>query len=234
MKDLFTESYNEYLSVMTDNFPDYWNHRGHRQRRWQCESVINAINENFNFERFITLETGTSQSFLDGNFGLFLGFATEKTKGKMISVDVRKEFTRKSEILFKKEIPGLEYYTYVYDSVPFLENLKETPNLVHLDSWDLDLHNPLPSSLHGWREFVAIESKMESGSIIIIDDNYNKKTAVEWWYPDGSMVMIENQYPMTGKGALVYHYVLSGQSDWNLIGDHYNDITNIKIIIQKK
>ena len=81
---------------------------------------------------------------------------------------------------------------------------------------------------------MAIESKMPSGSIIMIDDNYIGGTWVDWNYNDGRVKRIDNTYPMTGKGANIYHYVLSGSSDWNLIGEHYNSHYNIKIIIQKK
>lgn len=237
MKDILTESYNEYLVIMSNNIKNYWNVLGHLGRRKQCESLINTMlpsNKSFNFEKIITLETGASQNFNDGNFGLFLGLFTEKMKGKMISVDINDETIRKSEKLFNEYIPNLVYETYVGDSVEVLSNLEEIPNFVHLDSLDLNLLDPLPSALHGWREFVTIESKMPSGSIIMIDDNYKKDTWVEWKYPDGSMVIVENKYPMTGKGAHIYQYVLSGVSDWELIGTHYGNAANIKIIIQKK
>ena len=69
---------------------------------------------------------------------------------------------------------------YVSDSVKFLEEYNGNPNLVHLDSWDLDMTNPVPSMLNGWLEFVAIKDKMPSGSIILVDDNYMKGTWVNW------------------------------------------------------
>jgi hypothetical protein len=234
IKEIFNESYRQYNEYMEQNVPDYWDYHGFLFRRMQIESFINALNDNFNFQKLITIETGASQNLRDSVFGLFLGMATEKTQGRMISVDIDNDILDRSNILFKLVTPTLSYQTYKDDSVNFLLHLDESPNLVHLDSWDLDLKNPFPCALHGWREFVAIESKMPSGGIIIIDDNYIQGTWVDWHYPDGQVERINNIYPMIGKGANVYHHILSGNSNWKLIGEQYSVFNNIKIIIQKK
>ena len=221
---------------MSNIIPEFWDGYGYKTRRLQCESVINSINERFNFEKLITFETGASQNPKgDGAFGVFLGFATEKTNGIMMSVDINDNYLKKSKELFSSVIPKLQYETYKDDSVHFLKNTEVIPNLVHLDSWDFDLKNPLPSALHGWNEFLTIESKMLSGSIIIVDDNYIKGQWLEWFYTDGRPTeKIDITYPILGKGAHVYQYVLSGKSDWKLIGNHHNSFGNIKVIIQKK
>ena len=234
IKEIFEESYIKYLEFMTANVDDYWQHLPFHGRRLQCESFINAINDKFDFEKLIVLETGVSHNPRDGIFGLFLGIAAAKTNGKMMAVDIQNDFLLKSKFSFNTVVPELNYEVYNDDSVNFLSKLNEIPNLVHLDSWDLDLLHPFPSALHGWKEFLAIESKMLSGSIIAIDDNYIAGTSVEWYYPDGHMEWLPIKYPMIGKGAYIYQYVLNGNSDWNLIGDHYNVHNNIKIIIQKK
>jgi hypothetical protein len=234
IKEIFNESYKEYKDYMTINVPDYWQYSPFVGRRWQCESVINAINDKFNFDKLVVVETGASHNLRDCVFGLFLGMAAVKTNGKMMAVDANSDVVDRSYELFKSVIPSLDYMVFISDSIKFLSNLTEIPNIVHLDSRDLDLINPFPAALHGWREFIAIESKMASGSIIIIDDNYIAGTRVQWFYPDGRIEWIPINYPMIGKGANIYHYVLSGDSNWNLIGEHYNIFNNIKIIIQKK
>jgi len=234
MRELFNQSYQEYIEYMSKNVEDFWTHVGFLSRRNQIMSVIDSLNDDFNFEKLITLETGGSQNLRDGIFGLFMGFATVKTNGTMMAVDTDRNVVDRSYELFKTVIPNLHYEIYEEDSIKFLLELKEIPNLVHLDSWDLNLHDPLPSSLHGWREFTAIENKMPSGSIIIIDDNYIGGTWVDWQYADGRIDRISNTYPMTGKGAIIYHYVIGGTSDWKLIGSQYNVYNNIKIIIQKR
>jgi hypothetical protein len=152
----------------------------------------------------------------------------------MISVDISEDVVDRSRSIFKEVIPDLDYTAYVDDSVSFLKNLNEIPNLVHLDSYDFNLFDPLPSALHGWEEFKAIESKMVKGSIIIIDDNYRGGGWLEWIHGDGTHEVDVIKYPMLGKGAHVYQHILNSQTDWKLIGTHYETFDNIKIIIQKK
>jgi hypothetical protein len=82
-------------------------------------------------------------------------------------------------------------------------------------------------------EFDAIQSKMESGSIIIIDDNWRNNTLLQWNYSDGRSEDIPVKYPMIGKGTHIYQQAIMNRLDWKLIGNHYDTFDNIKIIIQK-
>jgi len=236
MKEIFSESYQGYNEYMSDVLPDFWERYGCKTRRTQCESVIECINEKFNFDKLVVVETGASHNPNDGIFGYFFGLATAKTGGRMMTVDINEEFLNKNKEIYNQISPKLDCEFHKSDSVEFLKSLQDAdiPNLVHLDSWDLNLKDPLPSALHGWNEFVAIESKMLSGSIIIIDDNYMRGQWVEWIVPGRENEKITITYPIIGKGAHVYQYVLSGKSDWELIGDHHNTLGNIKVIIQKK
>jgi hypothetical protein len=234
MKQLFLEGYEEYLSHMRNMIPDYDNSVGHGTRRKQCQTLIDSLNDDFNFDKLIVLETGASSSYGDGLFGLFLGYVAKKTNGKMTSVDISSDTVNRSKQIFQKSIPELDYSIHVEDSVSFLKKIEEVPNLVHLDSWDFDLFNPLPCALHGWEEFKSIESKMESGSIIIIDDNYRQGTYIEWFHVNGERDDDVVKYPMLGKGVHIYQHVLNNETGWKLIGTHYDTYDNIKIIIQKK
>ena len=152
----------------------------------------------------------------------------------MISVDISSDMVDKSKKIFNQVIPELNYSIHAEDSISFLKNLEDIPNFVHLDSWDFNLFDAFPSALHGWEEFKSIESKMSKGSIIMIDDNYIKGTHVQWFYGDGREDAMLIKYPMVGKGAHIYQHVLNNETDWKLIGTHYNTHDNIKIIIQKK
>jgi len=234
MKQLFLDAYQDYVNHMRTVIDGYDNHDGHGDRRRQCHTIIDSINEDFNFEKLVVLETGSSCNYNDGLFGLFLGFLAKRTNGKMISVDISSDISQRSKKIFDEVIPELDYSVNVNDSVSFLKNLEEVPNLVHLDSWDFNLFDILPSALHGWEEFKAIESKMEKGSIIIIDDNYPKHSNLQWVYTDGRVEKTTVVYPMIGKGAHVYQHVFNNETNWKLIGTHYDSPNNIKIIIQKK
>ena len=147
MKQLFLEGYQDYLNHMRGVIPDYDNSVGHGTRRKQCQTLIDSINDSFKFENIIFLETGASSSYGDGLFGLFLGYVAKKTGGKMISVDISPDITEKSKAIFKNAIPGLDYSIHVDDSVSFINGLEEIPNLVHLDSWDFNLFNPLSTRI---------------------------------------------------------------------------------------
>lgn len=234
MKKVFIDAYEKYVNHMKTVIQDYDSHSGHEDRRRQCQTIIDSINEDFTFEQIIVLETGGSWNYNDGLFGLFLGFIAQNTGGKMLSVDISKDVVDKSRKVFQEVIPDLDYTIFTDDSITFINHMNEVPNVVHLDSWDFNLFDILPSALHGWEEFKAIESRMPKGGIIIIDDNYPRNTNMQFVYNDGRVKTTVVDYPMIGKGAHVYQYVLRNDTQWRLLGTHYDSPNNIKIIIQKK
>ena len=64
---------------------------------------------------------------------------------------------------------------YCDDSVSFLRswsarNPGRQIDLLYLDSWDLDVCDPLPSALHGLAEFLVARRHLRSGSLLLIDD----------------------------------------------------------------
>jgi hypothetical protein len=209
------------------------------RRLSQSKDVYNALKDHFNFDKIECIETGASQNLEDGCFGLYLAKVTESTGGVYHSVDIYEDIVNKSKLIFEKYIPELKINHYVSDSVKFLEDYNGSPNLVHLDSWDLDLTNPVPSMLHGWLEFAAIKDKMPSGSIIIVDDNFLKNSWVNWNIIQNGNYTGEHQriditYDIVGKGSLIYHWCQKENTDWDLIGNNHRVGENIKIILKKK
>jgi hypothetical protein len=208
------------------------------KRSKQADSLYSVLVDHFEFDKVECIETGASQNLDDGCFGLYLAKIVESKGGSYHSVDLYEDIINKSKIIFENYTPELKVNHSVSDSVKFLEEYDGQPNLVHLDSWDLDLTNPVPSMLHGWLEFVAIKDKMPSGSIILVDDNFLKGTWINWnWIEDGQIInseVIDINYDIIGKGALVYHWCQKEETEWNLVGDHYIVGDNIKIIIKKR
>ena len=208
-------------------------------RSEQADNVYNSLLNHFNFDKVECIETGASQNLDDGCFGLYLAKIVQSKGGSYHSVDIHENIVNKSKLIFEKYIPEINTNHYVSDSIKFLEEYNGNPNLVHLDSWDLDLTNPVPSMLHGWLEFVAIKDKMPSGSIILIDDNYMKGTWVHWnimtnGQYTGDHIKVDIDYDIVGKGSLIYHWCEKEDTDWDLIGDHYNVGPSIKLIIKKR
>jgi hypothetical protein len=208
------------------------------KRSKQADSLYSVLMDHFEFDKVECIETGASQNLDDGCFGLYLAKIVESKGGSYHSVDIYEDIVNKSKLIFENYTPELKVNHSVSDSVKFLEEYDGHPNLVHLDSWDLDLTNPVPSMLHGWLEFVAIKDKMPSGSIILVDDNFLKGTWINWnWIEDGQIInseVIDINYDIIGKGALVYHWCQKEETEWDLIGDHYIVGDNIKIIIKKR
>lgn len=209
------------------------------KRKDQSETVYRSLLENFNFDTIECIETGASQNLHDGCFGLYLAKITESKGGLFNSVDISEDIVKKSEKIFKQYLPNFKINHSVLDSVKFLEEYNGSPNLVHLDSWDLDITNPVSSMLHGWLEFVAIKDKMPSGSIILVDDNFLKGTWVNWNIMEngnytGEHKRIDIDYDIIGKGSLIYHWCQKEETEWDLIGDHYKAGNNIKLIIKKR
>lgn len=221
----------------TKNELDFYNNITDK-RYSQSQDVYNALKDYFYFDKVECIETGASSNLEDGCFGLYLAKIAESTNGIYHSVDIYKDVMDRSVNIFNKYIPEFSVGYNTSDSIKFLEEYSGNPNLVHLDSFDLDLTNPIPSMLHCWLEFVAIKDKMPSGSIIMIDDNFFKNSWVSWNIMfnneyTGESKIINIDYDIVGKGSLIYHWCKKENSDWYLISnDRVGE--NVKVIIKKK
>lgn len=204
----------------------------------QAEYIDKIIQEHFHFDHIEFIETGVSSGEYD-NFGLYFAKLIEDKGGSYNSVDINEDYINKAKNLFEEHLLGFTPNLHLGDSVQYLKFYTGSPNLVHLDSYDLNITNPLPSMLHHWQEFESIRHKMPSGSILIIDDNYLKGTVVYWNIYRGKE-LIEVQptninYDIVGKGGLIYTAYLDGKlSEWELLGDHYKVGENVKLIFKKK
>ena len=207
-------------------------------RNHQLDTVVEIIKDIIDPDLKIKcIETGASSNIEDGCVGLFFAKLCELTKGEFHSVEINLDLILKSKNLYKKHDLNVKHHHQ--DSVNYLKTTEFIPNLIHLDSWDLDLMDPFPSALHGWREFTAIEDKMPIGSIIIIDDNFFKGTWVDYNVMinreyNGEVKRIDIEYPIIGKGSMVYHFVISRriENNWEKISlDTVGH--NIKLIFKK-
>jgi hypothetical protein len=72
----------------------------------------------------------------------------------------------------------------VGDAVRTLMGIPKPADLIYLDSYDLDWHNPHPSALHHLKEMVSAARLVKSGTLILIDDcgaNGGKGLYVHQW-----------------------------------------------------
>ncbi len=208
-------------------------------RKNQILCFLQIFSEFFEFPTIECIETGASQHREDGCFGALLAKMCQSSGGIFHSVDTDSEVLKKSVKLYQSIFPDFRINHHLEDSVEFLKRYPGSPNLVHLDSWDLDLKNPVPAMLHGWLEFDAIRDKMPSGSLCLVDDNFLKGTHTYWNVSDleGNLLyteVIETTYDIVGKGSLIYHWAQKEDTDWDLIGDHYEVGRNVKLILKKR
>jgi hypothetical protein len=203
----------------------------------QSEILDKLLTEEFNFDYIECIETGCASGGYD-NFGVYLAKYCKDNNGKFSTVDISEDYINKSKILYRDVIGENNNQYVVSDSIKFLQSYNGIPNLVHLDSYDLDLLNPLPSMLHHWLEFEAIQHKMPSGSLLLIDDNFFKGTFVSWYILNNGVhtdtKRIDIDYDIIGKGSLIYHFVKEKESNWELIGNHYVAGPNLKLFFRKK
>jgi hypothetical protein len=208
------------------------NDRPMSDRISQLTKVTEVLNQYFKFNIINSIETGGSQTWVDGMVGYYFAYISNNTQGQFYSVDIDPNIEPKVYKAYQNLDPNLKITHITDDSLNLLKNPPFIPNLVHLDSWDVNLKNPLPSALHGWREFEIIESQMPVGSIIIIDDNWYQGSWVEWFTSNGNgglnKEIIDINYPCLGKGAHIYQWALSGSKNWKILDAGY------KLILQKQ
>ena len=203
-----------------------------KNRIGQLERLTNILNKDFPFDTINCIETGGSRSWLDGMVGYYFAYLSNNTKGKFTSVDINPDYEDEVNKAYLDLDPNIKITHITDDSLNLLKNPPYIPNLIHLDSWDVNLKDPLPSALHGWREFEAIESQMPVGSIIVIDDNWYQNNWVEWItnYSDGRQdrERITINYPILGKGAHICQYLNGDDKNWKILDADY------KLVIQKQ
>jgi len=206
-------------------------------RLTQLNEITEILSNHFPFDVINCIETGASCDWEDGVVGYYFANLSHNTKGNFYSVDNNPNLYEKTFQTFNDIAPHININHTTSDSVEYIKNTKIVPNLVHLDSWDLDLKNPFPSALHGWKEFEAIESKMPIGSIIIIDDNFYGGTWQTWSIVDNKTKKVLGSeridiiYPLVGKGSHIYQWALREDTNWKVLNDSRSG--NVKIVIQK-
>lgn len=233
LKESLNVAKEKYCHFMSEHVSDFYDNYAYKRRVEEIEIFSDIISQHFEFEEVNLIETGVSSNLSYGMFGFFLGAFVENFGGRMHSVDINSESCQQSEMIFGKEFPNLKYKSHCQDSVSYLERPSIIPNIVHLDSYNFELFDPFPSALHAWKEFTTIEKILPKNSIVFIDDNWLKGTHLQW-FQYGEEFMEEIKFPIIGKGAHIYHEVISGNKNFELIGNHHLPYNMIKIYVKKK
>lgn len=141
----------------------------------------------------------------DGMSTLIWNAIAERTSGTVYSVDINQ-----SNVNFAQSKVGPRTIVTCSDSVPWLQNLEntllsegKTIDVLYLDSYDFEKHNPHPSSLHHILELLSIKRVLKTGSLIAVDDNWHedgkhigKGQYVNQWMTSVSKKLVHNGYQM--------------------------------------
>ena len=153
-----------------------------------------------NLSSYQIVETGVtrSKSWVDGQSTLLFQEFCRMHTGNVSSVDINEETCVAARTAFDKSIVSIQ----CNDSVEFLKLLNsDNINLFYLDSYDVNFKNFHLSAEHHLKEFKAIELKIQSGTIVAIDDNT---------FYEGVR---------SGKGAYIYEY-LKNKNIFPIVDDY--------------
>ena len=96
------------------------------------------------------------------------------------------------------------------DSLKELKNINSEIDCFYIDSYDVDMLNPLPAAEHALKEFQAIEDKLNSKTIIMIDDTPNSEEYLPPWIEESlnklGKTKMDIKWP-NGKGMLLVPYL---------------------------
>ena len=167
--------------------------------------TFSTLLDKLNGRKDLTIvETGTSANAVDST--TLWDSWIRKFGGKLTTIDI--DPSRK---LIGQSRWSSQTQAVVSDSANYLKNWKihhpnQTIDVVYLDSWDVDWHNPTPCQKHGLAEFEAIIPCLSNHAWILIDDTPKDPS----WLPDRGAIYqyVSNNVhtfgdPIPGKGALV-------------------------------
>jgi hypothetical protein len=180
--------------------------------RFEFYKKIIPILVNRNKEIYV-IETGTMFESSKNKTSFTLIFADlikNVTGGKLYTVDISQDHIDMCKILTKDFSDSIEYIKS--DSVTYLKSLSDVEinetDLFILDSYDLYVPDPWPSSIHHLEEFLNIYYRLNDDSILAIDDNFIPGTIVYWNWLDanGNIINTDNipvENSVIGKAMLI-------------------------------
>jgi hypothetical protein len=136
---------------------------------------------------------------------LFDKYAKFHPGSLLLSVDIDPAATAVCRSLVRPEVQ-----IHTGDSVAFLKTLVDARppqakpiDLLYLDSFDVDLHNPLPSANHALKELLMAAPLLSHEALVVVDDS--PLSLLGTANPDGSITLVDT--PRTGgKGRLISEY----------------------------
>lgn len=188
------------------------------------------------------IETGCMWSDIKHNQGaftlIFSDLIKNYTGGSLTTIDISENAINKCKITTKEHADVIKYI--ISDSVKYLQTLTDDEiknvDLFYLDSYDLNLLDPIPSQLHHYRELSSIYDNLSDDVIIVVDDNFKPPCWVEWKTVNNgesvSKILNFEGNRIIGKGTLIDCFLL--QEGWVRFEDDRNTGVKHMLAYQRK
>jgi hypothetical protein len=165
----------------------------------------------------VIVETGTMHGSQGAFTLIFADLIKNWTGGRLITIDISEDHLNLSKQNTKEYSSVIEYI--LSDSVKYLESISHVSNkidLLYLDSFDLDVTDPLPSEIHHLRELTAVYSNLSNNVLIGVDDNLMPGNWIEW-KQNGRIEIYHATDKIIGKGTLVDRFLRD--NGWSRFND---------------
>lgn len=122
--------------------------------------------------------------------------------GEVVTVDTRLSPARHARPQTTRSVRYLVGDSVSVMARPWARRYLASADLVYLDSWDVDVHDPLPSAVHGLREFLSCAGSLKPGAMVLVDDT--PKVIGLWGETTPQMSQFVSMWGVVpGKGAFI-------------------------------
>lgn len=197
--------------MRSEEFWDYFEREARPNLRFRAETFPKIFHYLDRFDRPVGIvETGCLRT--PGNWAgdgqstlLFNKYAESHPQSVVFSVDLDAEAVARC-----RSVVGETVRIHCGDSVPYLKTLADHPppelkfiDLLYLDSFDVNIDDPLPSAIHHLKELTAIAPLLRSETLVAVDDS--PPSFIGLVGEDKSIKMLRPPR-IGGKGKLIAEY----------------------------
>jgi hypothetical protein len=134
--------------------------------------------------------------------------------GSLLTIDINENNLNKCKELTKDFSHIINYK--LGDSLDILKNLDKdyvkSLDLIILDSYDLNLFDPIKSGIHHLKELLSLYENLNENCLIAIDDNYLPGTWIQWNWDNGKKEIFETKDKLIGKGMFCDDFLI--KNNW--------------------
>ena len=182
-----------------------WQHINYHTFSRLFEAIAQLI------EHPVILETGSSAHGVTSS--MLLASLAQETGGSFDTVDLNPATTQRARAMLAErfgQTPGMQ--CHCGDSVAFINGFAGSPNVVYLDSYDLNPGQFAESAAHGLREFECLLPKLAGPrSLVLIDDTPRSRDIFRKMCPPDYLKAVDSYLAangrLPGKGETVFEAI---------------------------